>query len=478
MPNEVFDLKSFCAIMKKCGFSHDCVAKDIFGGCLGSSSSFSRVVNYHKNLSLNTLLEAQKHIDLYADNLAVIFAKNDEQQYSKRLKISCYTLFVQGLKGSPLFSKVKIDDPSQLPVNISERTKVYRDLAFEVILEAVSTTITTAYEKLSPENNGLSEQSVADLPKNTNSESSIIASPSVVEPKASSMQNVINSISNFTKDEKKTVFNFLIQDMRGEYLSEFEQDLYYTFVKDYLLNSINHTYIETFSRTDEILISKDNSLITKWISRDFLLISDHPDKLSQSFDVNHMYTGDITDLRDINTPSRFDDRLSLFKTTYNNFELTINDIKVDDVFQYFKINNDPEKFKILQGFRRNLKTSIDISELLRSYNTNEFKIVTKSSRQSPVLSNVIYLLIRFNNPVKKYCLSCVLKEDTSINWQIAMLPILPGYFINTSNKYSDNNFLELVEAENSKSIFIANWVTPGFGILYDITRKHPLPANS
>jgi hypothetical protein len=313
-------------------------------------------------------------------------------------------------------------------------------------------------------------QSVIDSISTLNKDP-IFAAP----PKTSNLQNIIDSISHLTKDEKKAVFNSLVQDMRGDYLSEFEQDLYYTFVKDYLLDT-NHTYIEQYNETVEVFISKDNSYITKDVTSSFTLITDHPETIQRSFDRSFQYVGDITDLHDINSSTRTQDRLKLFIDAYVKYDITINNVKIDNVFQYFVIKTDPDEFK---GAGSQLYTAIILDDLLRSFKSNELKIYIKcSSKTIGLYSERLYTLTRFTLPVKYYLFTCVLKDGTSNNWKVSLLPILPGYFPRKSIKYSQKNFVTQNSTENSKTISINNWVTPGFGLLYVLEYKHLLFANT
>jgi hypothetical protein len=133
----------------------------------------------------------------------------------------------------------------------------------------------------------------------------------------------------------------------------------------------------------------------------------------------------------------------------------------------------------VKGTGTQLYTSIILDDLLRSFKSNELKIYIKSSRKTLGLySERLFMLIRFPLPIKDYLFSCVLKDGTSNNWRVGLLPILPGYFPHKSIKYSQKNFITQDFTENSKTISIKNWVTPGFGILYVLEYRHRLFANS
>ncbi|MDR1644179.1 MAG: hypothetical protein LBT59_31165 [Clostridiales bacterium] len=191
MTDEVFDLNAFYGIMKKyCGFSLEFLASEIFGS---SPSSLRRILNYER--PIKSIQEDQRHIDLYAANLAKAFTAEDEKS-NQSLKVNCFTFFVQGLKGTPLCNKIRIVDLNQLPSDTGKREKEYEKLASDVLDEAFSATLTTAIDKMRHIDKGKNktEQFSDDFPKSTDL---VVAEP----PKSSNPQSLIDSISTLSKDE-------------------------------------------------------------------------------------------------------------------------------------------------------------------------------------------------------------------------------------------------------------------------------------
>ncbi|MDR1642642.1 MAG: hypothetical protein LBT59_23375 [Clostridiales bacterium] len=477
MPDEVFDLNAFCDIMKEyCGFSLEFLANSIFGTHLGSISSLRRILKYER--PIKSLQEDQKHVDIYAANLAKAFTDEDKNS-GKSLKSNCYNLFVQGLKGTPLCNKIQIVEPSQLPSDVNERTSVYKKLASAVLDEAFSATLITAIEKnrlKDVKNKDLSEQATDDLPKiavPVVSEPTKSTNPVVVEPsKISNPQSVIDSISTLNKDETKVVFNSLMEKMRGETLEEFENEFLHNFVNGYLLSKPERTYLDLYSRTDEVFINEDNTSLTKNEHKDFTLVSNRPDNLHFSISRSYLYTGGVTDIHDINSDSRYDDRLGIFNFSYYNIEISVNGVKTDNIFQYFRIATDPDDFKYEQGSGSMIHSKIVLDQLLQSFKSNKARIHIKTFfKYNSIHSNNLYVLFRIPYPVKKYVFTCVLRDDTSKQWDVKLLPILPGYFSLESDEYSKQNFIKQDASLSSKTITITDWVTPGFGILYALEYK-------
>ncbi|MDR1644180.1 MAG: hypothetical protein LBT59_31170 [Clostridiales bacterium] len=117
-------------------------------------------------------------------------------------------------------------------------------------------------------------------------------------------------------------------------------------------------------------------------------------------------------------------------------------------------------------------SKIVLDQLLQSLKSNKVRINIKTVRKyNGIYSNSLYVLNRIPYSVKKYVFTCVLKDDTSKQWAVKLLPILPGYFPSESSEYSKQNFIKQDASPSSKTITITDWVTPGFGILYALEYK-------
>jgi hypothetical protein len=451
VPDEKFELKDFCDMMVICGLTRDYLERNIFTGFFGSPTTLSRYENYQNTMSLDTLRNAQKSIEAFANRLADAFANHDTGQGN-------YAILVQCLKDAPLQNKLKIVEPGQLPENFCERKKIYKTLFFDVLSETfVATVIKAASIKNSIKS---SNKKAANNPPE----------PADMEiPKKGDLASVINGISNLSKEETIQAFNAIIEKMDGTSLDAKEKEIILKVANRRYVNNANRIYMEAYKRTDDIAISQDNSTMTKIVTQGFSLISDQIDDLEYSLERRRMYNGDITDIKDINMLKRQQDSKKIFDFFYSDLEITINDESVDDkdIFQYFWVETEPGDFENEHGNGDFLKTAIVLDELLQRYEENSVKVKIKSKQKySPIMSNHMYMLNRIHYPVKGYVFSCVLSAETPKQWELQLLPILPA-----------KTFLRQNELPRSKSISIYDWVTPGHGVLYALEYVGSLEFN-
>jgi hypothetical protein len=447
VPDEKFELKDFCEMMVTCGLTRDKLQKDIFTGFFGSPAGLSRYENYNKSISLDTLRNAQNRIGVFADRLADAFANHDtgENQYLQ----GNYAILVQCLKDAPLQNKLKIVEPGQLPEDFYERKKIYRTLFFDVLSETFAATVIKA----------------ASIKRsNKKTENNPPDAADTESPKKGDVSDIIDGISNLSSEETVQVFNALMEKLNGTSLDANEKEIMLKLANRTSVNNSKRLYMKKYKRTDEISISQDSSTMTNNVRQEFSLISDQIESLKYSLSRRRLYIGDITDIKDINTSNRQEDRRKIFEDVYSDLIVYINDKKVDKIFQHFRVVTEPRNFKNEQGNGDFLKTEIVLDELMQSYREKSVSVTVDSVRKnSPIMSNHLYTLNRIHYPVKKYAFTCVLSADTPKQWVLQLLPILPA-----------KTFLRQNDLPRNKSIFIYDWVTPGHALLYVLEYTGPL----
>ncbi|MDR1639523.1 MAG: hypothetical protein LBT59_07500 [Clostridiales bacterium] len=452
MNEEKFDLKVFCDIMADCGLTRKLLISDIFIGIFDSKATLSRFGKLNTNVSIQTIKNAYNSRDELADRLADAFINYDTDQ-DQNLQGN-YSVLVLRLKDARLQSKLNIVEPGQLPADIDERKGIYKTLLAAVLKEALATTWEKAAEinssKMKP-GNRLSESINIGLSKTITG----IPANSELTPK-SDTTSVINGISDLNEEETIKAFNALIENIHHGAMDEYKKEIMLQLVKDNLWSNFRfrfkHVHIENYKRIDEISISQDNCTMTKHVAYEFNLISDEIKYLEHSVDTSMVYNGDITDILDINTYVRTNDRLKIFEFTYSHIEILINGKKVDDVFRYFSVDTNPRYFSIGSC----LSTSIVLDDLLQRYDDKSVYInVNYEMKCSPISTSYFYEKMGLYYSVKNYSYTCVLSPDTSKDWVLTIFPEQR----NAEDIMSDRS-------DRGSSIHMPDWAPPGRNALY------------
>jgi hypothetical protein len=470
VPDGKFDLKDFCKLMVDCGLTLDLLCNDIFQGHFGAISTLSKFKTLNAKVSILTIKGAYNSIGSFADRLAGAFANYDTGK--NQILKGNYAILVQSLKNAPMQKKLNIVEPGQLPKDTDEREKIYKTLFVAVLRETIGNT----WEKAVISNNSKrkpgTNHSKPDYIELTKNDSNDTSEPLISEiPKKSDSSSVFKGISNLSGEGAVQVFNALMDKMHGSSLDAYQKEIMWDLLFEGFVSTVERGYMEMYSRDDVISISQDNSTLTKHVTYELNLISDEIDYLYHLVKARKMYNGDLTDILDINTHVRAQDRRKIFEFMYNNLEIFINGKKVDDVFRYFEVDTKPRQFKNEQSGARFLDTTIVLYEILHSYEDKKVHLKVNYEQEfSPIMSHCLVQLNKLYFTVKNYTYNCALSHDTPKQWAIQVLPIVTNMSIMFNNVANNS----AVGTDRGRSIVNPGWVTPGNCVLYALNYEGPL----